>query len=227
MDILCIANNCWANITCIFRGDFQTWTSSPAEMTWAKNFCKGGVGEGRVSVRGVVWWWRRGVHSGPRCYLGRMVLWSKLAAPARRKQGKGQWASVAGSTQWRGEGHPSIPREVVGFPKLPESANSSRVLFSHGHLCSGSLPYGQPLGSAQAACSQNRPRLRNCKVSLKWGPFERIVKFRLLTSLAHERRQHRPSFCLECLCPYSPWWSVVLVQVRGARSRGGKACDAK
>ena len=133
-----------------------------------------------------------------------MVLWSKLATPARRKQGKGQWASVAGSTQWRGEGHPSIPREVVGFPKLPESASSSRVLFSHGHLCSGSLPYGQPLGSAQAACSQNRPRLRNCKVSLKWGPFERIVKFRLLTSLAHERRQHRPSFCLECLCPYSP-----------------------
>ena len=93
-------------------------------------------------------------------------MWSKLAAPARRKQGKGQWASVAGSTQWRGEGHPSIPREVVGFPKLPESANSSRVLFSHGHLCSGSLPYGQPLGSAQAACSQNRPRLRNCKPSL-------------------------------------------------------------
>ena len=71
-----------------------------------------------------------------------MVLWSKLAAPARRKQGKGQWASVAGSTQWRGEGHPSILRGLVGFPKLPESASSSRVLFSHGHLCSGSLPYG-------------------------------------------------------------------------------------
>lgn len=44
-----------------------------------------------------------------------MLLWSKLAAPARRKQGKGQWASVAGSTQWRGEGHLSILRGLVGF----------------------------------------------------------------------------------------------------------------